>query len=160
MSLTARKQARRSATLTVEHVRLYSRITGNDNLLHVDAEFTVATQSSAVRPSSGSFLEANVAFMQAFSQKLTKTGELVITAGLAAPDQAKKVRAGKDGQPITDGVFPESKEFLAGWWIVEVDSEARAGDCGGGSHGARHLNPKLGRDDDRPPLGRSARGAG
>jgi hypothetical protein len=71
-------------------------------------------------------LEANMAFMQAFSQKLTKTGELVITAGLAAPDKAKKVRAGKDGKPITDGVFPESKEFLAGWWIVEVDSEARA----------------------------------
>jgi hypothetical protein len=38
-------------------------------------------------------LEANVAFMQAFSQKLTKTGELVITAGLAALDQAKKVPA-------------------------------------------------------------------
>jgi hypothetical protein len=104
-------------------------------------------------------LDANVAFMQAFSQKLHETGELVITAGLAAPDRAKKVRAGKDGKPITDGVFPESKEFLAGWWVVEVDSEARAGDCGGGSHGAGHVDPQLGRHDDRPPLGRSARGA-
>ena len=28
--------------------------------------------------------------------------------------------------PITDGVFPESKEFLAGFWIVEVPSAARA----------------------------------
>ena len=42
--------------------------------------------------------------------------------GLAGPDQAKLVRAGKDGKPITDGVFPESKEFLAGYWIVDVDS--------------------------------------
>jgi hypothetical protein len=40
--------------------------------------------------------------------------------GLASPDQAKVVRAGKDGMPVTDGVFPESKEFLAGYWIVEV----------------------------------------
>jgi len=71
-------------------------------------------------------LEANTAFMRAFAQKLGASGELVMTAGLTAPDKAKKVRAGKDGKPITDGVFPESKEFLAGWWIVDVDSEARA----------------------------------
>ena len=36
------------------------------------------------------------------------------------------MRAGNDGQPITDGVFPESKEFLAGYWIVDVDSPERA----------------------------------
>ena len=42
--------------------------------------------------------------------------------GLALPGQAKLVRAGKDSRPITDGVFPESKEFLAGYWIVDVDS--------------------------------------
>jgi hypothetical protein len=71
-------------------------------------------------------LEANVAFMQTFSQKLRASGELVGAAGLAAPDQAKKVRAGKDGTPMTDGVFPESKEFLAGYWIVDVDNPARA----------------------------------
>ena len=36
------------------------------------------------------------------------------------------MRAGKDGKPITDGVFPESKEFLAGYWIVDVESPERA----------------------------------
>ena len=36
------------------------------------------------------------------------------------------MRAGKDGTPVTDGVFPETKEFLAGYWIVDVDSPARA----------------------------------
>jgi hypothetical protein len=36
------------------------------------------------------------------------------------------VRAGKDGRPVTDGVFPESKELLAGFWIVDVASPARA----------------------------------
>jgi len=36
------------------------------------------------------------------------------------------VRAGKDGAPITDGVFPDAKEFLAGYWIVDVESPERA----------------------------------
>jgi hypothetical protein len=71
-------------------------------------------------------LEANIAFMQTFSAKLKASGELVGAEGLAAPDQARLVRAGDDGKPITDGVFPESKEFLAGYWIVDVDSPERA----------------------------------
>lgn len=71
-------------------------------------------------------LEANIAFMTTFSKKLSAAGELVGAEGLASPLQAKLVRAGKDGKPITDGVFPESKEFLAGYWIVDVDSPERA----------------------------------
>lgn len=71
-------------------------------------------------------LEANGAFMHALNARLKASGELVGAAGLASPEQAKLVRAGKDGTPITDGVFPEFKEFLAGYWIVDVESEARA----------------------------------
>lgn len=71
-------------------------------------------------------LEANMTFMQAFTQKLSAAGELVGTWGLASPAEAKLVRVGRDGKPVTDGVFPESKEFLAGFWIVEVDSAERA----------------------------------
>jgi hypothetical protein len=71
-------------------------------------------------------LEANMAFMDAFTKKLSTAGELVGTWGLASPLQATLVRAGKDGKPVTDGVFPESKEFLAGFWLVDVDSHERA----------------------------------
>ena len=71
-------------------------------------------------------LRALVSFMQTFGTRLSKSGELVAAEGLAGPDQAKVVRAGKDGRPITDGVFPEAKEFLAGYWIVEVESAERA----------------------------------
>ena len=71
-------------------------------------------------------LEANIAFMMEFSRKLKAAGELIGTEGLASPLQARLVRAGEDGRPITDGVFPESKEFLAGYWIVDVDSPERA----------------------------------
>jgi hypothetical protein len=71
-------------------------------------------------------LKAHIAFMMSFAKKLGAAGELAAAEGLAGPDQAKLVRAGKDGKPITDGVFPEAKEFLAGYWIVDVESPERA----------------------------------
>ena len=71
-------------------------------------------------------LKGHVAYMISLCQDLRQSGELVSAEGLSFPDQAKLVRAGKDGLPITDGVFPESKEFLAGYWIVDVDSPERA----------------------------------
>ena len=71
-------------------------------------------------------IEANVTFMRNFSKELKDAGVFVDTKGLAWPQEAKIVRAGADGEPITDGVFPESKEFLAGYWIVDVESPAQA----------------------------------
>ena len=72
-------------------------------------------------------LQANFAFMRAFNKELKDSGVLVATEGLAWPDQAKIVRAGRDGAPvITDGPFPEAKEFLAGYWIVDVESPEQA----------------------------------
>ena len=70
--------------------------------------------------------KAHIAFMHRFNAELTEAGELVDAQGLSSPGEATLVRAGTDGAPITDGPFPESKEFLAGFWIVEVDSSARA----------------------------------
>ena len=71
-------------------------------------------------------LQANFAFMRDFNKQLKDEGVLVATEGLAWPDQAVTVRAAPDGTPITDGVFPESKEFLAGYWIVDVESPEEA----------------------------------
>ena len=71
-------------------------------------------------------LERNVAFMRAFSKELKDSGVFVATEGLGWPNEAKIVRAGKDGEPVTDGVFPESKEFLAGYWIIDVESPEHA----------------------------------
>ena len=70
--------------------------------------------------------KAHMAFMQSLNKELTDAGEWVDGQGLTPPGQAKLVRAGKDGRPVTDGVFPEAKEFLAGYWIVEVDRPERA----------------------------------
>ena len=74
----------------------------------------------------GRDLQAHIAFMKNLDKDLRESGELVSAEGLSFPDQAKQVRAGKDGAPITDGVFPESKEFLAGFWIIDVDNPERA----------------------------------
>lgn len=71
-------------------------------------------------------IQAHIQFMVNFDKELRASGELVGAEGLSFPDQAKLVRAGKDGVPITDGIFPESKEFLAGYWIVDVDTPERA----------------------------------
>jgi len=71
-------------------------------------------------------VQAHFAVLKGINKELGESGEFVATEGLAWPEQAKVVRAGKDGVPITDGVFPESKEFLAGYWIVDVESPERA----------------------------------
>jgi hypothetical protein len=72
-------------------------------------------------------LKAHITFMKDFSVKLGKSGELVGAEGLAPPGEARVVRAGKNGAPaVTDGPFAEAKEFLAGYWIVEVDRPERA----------------------------------
>ena len=71
-------------------------------------------------------LKRHIGFMKAFAQKLSAAGELVMAEGLGTPDQAKLIRAGQDGAPMTDGVFPESKEFLVGFWIVDVETTDRA----------------------------------
>src|SRR5262245_29737705 len=62
-------------------------------------------------------LQRHIQFMMDFAKKLRAAGELIGAEGLAAPSQAKLVRAGANGKPITDGPFAESKEFLAGYWI-------------------------------------------
>ena len=71
--------------------------------------------------------KAHIDFMKTFAKKLQKAGEWVDGQGLASPGEARIVRAGKNGAPeVTDGPFAEAKEFLAGYWIVDVDTPERA----------------------------------
>jgi hypothetical protein len=71
-------------------------------------------------------LQRNVEFMKGFNKELHDSGVFVDTKGLAWPQEAKRVRAGNNGEPVTDGVFPESKEFLAGYWVIDVESPEQA----------------------------------
>jgi len=71
-------------------------------------------------------IDAHLAYWDSLNRELREAGELVSVEALSAPSEAMRVRADKDGRPVTDGVFPEAKEFLAGYWIVDVDSAERA----------------------------------
>ena len=51
-------------------------------------------------------IQEHIGFMMGFNKELREAGELVSAEGLAFPNEAKMVRAGKDGLPITDGIFP------------------------------------------------------
>src|SRR5271157_1995121 len=71
-------------------------------------------------------IDAHMAVLKSINKELTESGEFVSTEGLGGSDQAKVVRGQKDGMPVTDGIFPESKEFLLGYWIVDVETPERA----------------------------------
>ncbi|OKI20135.1 YciI family protein [Streptomyces sp. CB03911] len=72
-------------------------------------------------------LRAHIGFMRDTNLKLAGSGELVDAQGLAMPDTAKIVRSQANGAPVvTEGPFAETKEFLAGWWIVDCEEPGRA----------------------------------
>jgi len=74
---------------------------------------------------------AHRAVLSSLDRELRVSGEFVATQGLAAPHEARVVRGLNEGIPITDGIFPESKEFLLGYWIVDVATPERAYEIAG-----------------------------
>ncbi len=76
-------------------------------------------------------IDAHMAVLIDLNRELSESGEFVATQRLAAPQEAKVVRGLKDGMPITDGIFPESKEFLLGYWMVDVATPERAYEIAG-----------------------------
>jgi|RhiMethySRZTD1v2_1073278.scaffolds.fasta_scaffold11532_4 hypothetical protein len=81
-------------------------------------------------------IKAHIEFMKGFARELAQAGELVLAEGLDLPTNAKIV-TGKGGPPvITDGPFAESKEFLAGFWIVDVPTPERAIEIAGAASAA------------------------
>lgn len=72
-------------------------------------------------------VEAHIAFQIAMNAELAQRGELVDAQGLAGPELAKFVVSGGNGAPVvTDGPFPEAKELLAGYRLVDVETTERA----------------------------------
>jgi hypothetical protein len=72
-------------------------------------------------------IKSHIAFQEALNAELAANGELVDAQGLAGPELAKFVTFDGTGAPVvTDGPFPESKELLAGYRMIDVESEERA----------------------------------
>ena len=68
-----------------------------------------------------------VGYMNDLNKDLKTRGQFSVAEGLVGPDQTRLVTATADGTPsVTDGPFAESKEFIAGFWIIEVASADEA----------------------------------
>lgn len=75
---------------------------------------------------------AHIQFQLTLNRQLEELGELIDAQGLAGPDEAKFVVSDGASAPlVTDGPFPESKELLAGYRVVEVDTPERAVEIAG-----------------------------
>ena len=83
-------------------------------------------QATMVETRSTGWIKSMIRFMQDLDRELADSGEQVDSVGLADPSQAVTVRF-EHGAPVpTDGPFAESKESLAGYYIVDVESQDRA----------------------------------
>jgi hypothetical protein len=72
-------------------------------------------------------ITAHLEYLRALNQRLAEDGELVEMHALADPGLAKVVTSdGASAPVVTDGPFPEAKEVLAGYQMIDVESEARA----------------------------------
>jgi hypothetical protein len=72
-------------------------------------------------------IKAHIEFQQALNTELAELGELVDGQGLAGPELARFVVSdGMSAPVITDGPYPESKELLAGYRLVDVETADRA----------------------------------
>ena len=83
-------------------------------------------QNTMMEVKSREWIREMIAFMGKINEDLVASGEMIEGRGLADPSQAKVVSI-RDGVPVaTDGPYAEAKESLAGYWLVDEESEARA----------------------------------
>jgi hypothetical protein len=75
-------------------------------------------------------IDAHMAYMQDFATRLEKSGEYVDAQALA-PEGAFVRYDGEGRPPVTDGPFAETKDLIAGWMIIDVDSWERAVELAG-----------------------------
>jgi hypothetical protein len=72
-------------------------------------------------------VRAHLNYYEILGKELTENGEQVQFMALADPRLARIVRSdGVSAPVVTDGPYPESKEVLAGFQVIDVESEARA----------------------------------
>jgi hypothetical protein len=75
-------------------------------------------------------IDAHIQYMLDFNRRLEQTGEFVDAQGLA-PEGVFVRYDGEGRPPVTDGPFPETKDLIAGWVIIDVDSHERAVELAG-----------------------------
>ncbi|HLT61446.1 MAG TPA: YciI family protein [Microlunatus sp.] len=71
-------------------------------------------------------VDAHLDYYRRLNELLTASGELITHEVLAAPDVSKVVVSDGAAPVVTDGPFTEFKEWVAGYQLIDVDSEERA----------------------------------
>lgn len=71
-------------------------------------------------------IQAHIDFQHALGKELANNGELAGAEGLTGPELALIVTSDGTAPVVTDGPFPEAKEFLAGYWMIDVETQERA----------------------------------
>jgi hypothetical protein len=93
-------------------------------MMHAPANAPAGAGLASWKPEE---VQRMIRFMTDLNTDLKRRGELVGAEGLEYPPRPRIVRASGNGAPVvSDGPFVETKEFLTGYWIVEVPSEQRA----------------------------------
>jgi hypothetical protein len=116
-------------------------------------KYTIMTfgDQSGLEGKSPEWIREMIAFMKRIDVELAESGELVIQQGLADASQGKTVKV-EDGAPIvTNAPFADSRESLAGFWIVDVESEARAIEIAAQIGEAAEAAIEVGECMDAPP---------
>lgn len=89
-----------------------------------------------------------------FQRMVTESGELVGTEALADPSHSVTVRVRDDRRMITDGPFAESKEYLAGYYVLDCEHRDRAAELAGmlaeARFGSVEVRPLMTYDGSRP----------
>ncbi|WP_109472797.1 YciI family protein [Ornithinimicrobium cavernae] len=94
----------------------YRRSSGPGNLPAADVPMDQWTQQE---------IDAHLTYMDDFADRLRERGEFV--DGQALSPEGTFVRYDGEGRPpVTDGPFAETKDLIAGWMIIDVDSQERA----------------------------------
>ncbi|MGA7669170.1 MAG: YciI family protein [Nitrolancea sp.] len=74
--------------------------------------------------------DAHVQYMREFADRLKETGEYVEEHALS-PDGVWVRSDGEGRPPVTDGPFAETKDLIAGWMVIDVESWDRAVELAG-----------------------------
>ena len=85
---------------------------------------------------------------EALNAELEASGELIVTEALVEPASAKRVAVSEGRTVTSDGPFPEAKELLGGFYLIDCDSEERATEIA-----ARIPEAQLGLVELRPVMG-------
>ncbi|GAA2544396.1 YciI family protein [Streptomyces koyangensis] len=75
-------------------------------------------------------ITAHIGYMNDFAERLRESGEFVDAQALA-PEGAWVQYGGEGRPPVTDGPFAETKDLIAGWMVIDVDSYDRAVELAG-----------------------------